>query len=175
MGTIRRTSPHQGEIAALTAAVNAIGYQQNHAAQSAAGAIGNGTTNGRLRTTGTATYTVAGVFKTKASTDDLWNLSAQTSLSTGQYKAFHLYLDGSGTATIGAGTVAASEAAALRALPTIPATKSVIGIFVAGPSTNFANALAAQGTIYDGLPSAALPEPGASPDEDAFPITLINA
>lgn len=115
--------------------------------------IGNGTTTGRLRTNSPVSFAIAGALYNKASTDDLWNLSAETSLSTGQYKAYWLYLDSSGVATIAAGTVAASAAAAIAALPAVTSTKSVVGVYVAGPSTNFANALAAQGTIYNGHPA----------------------
>lgn len=116
--------------------------------------IGDGGTNGRLRTNATITYAIGGRLYTKASTDDLWNLSGQTTLTGSQYQAFWLYLDSSGTASIGAGSTAATAAAALLALPTRSTTKSVIGVFVAGTSTNFANALAAQGTIYNGVPDA---------------------
>lgn len=120
--------------------------------------IGNGGTAGRLRTTATASYVVAGSHYSKSSTDDLWNLSAETNTTSGQYRAYYLYLDASGTATIGAGSNAASAAAAIAALPDVTATKSVIGTYVAGPSTDFdaAGGLAAQGTIYNGYPSAAL-------------------
>ena len=41
-------------------------------------------------------------------------------------------------------------ALALAALPAEPSDKCIAGVYVAGPSTNFANALAAQGTIYNG-------------------------
>jgi hypothetical protein len=88
----------------------------------------------------------------KASTDDLWNLSAITDTTGAQYRAVALCLDASGTATIETGAVATSAALALQALPVIPTTKSVVGVFVAGPSTNWdaGGGLAAQGTIYNG-------------------------
>lgn len=129
----------------------------DHAAKNS-GAISNGGTAGRLRTTATAAFTVAGSLYSKASTDDLWNLSAETDTIADQYRAYYLYLDASGTATIGAGSNAASLAAAVAALPDVPATKSVIGTYVAGPETDFddAGGLAAQGTIYNGYPAAAV-------------------
>lgn len=117
-----------------------------------AGAIGNGGTAGRLRTTATTLFRIAGRVYSKASTDDLWNLTAVTNLGAGQYQAHWLYLDSSGTATIGSGTVATSAAAALAALPALDGTKAVAGVYVAGPSTDYDAALAAQGTIYDGIP-----------------------
>ncbi len=116
--------------------------------------VGNGGTNGRLRTNAPAAYRIAGALYNKASTDDLWNLSGETTLGGAEYKAYWLYLDSGGTASIAGGTVAASAAAAIAALPAVTSTKSVIGVYVAGPSTNFANALAAQGTIYNGWPGA---------------------
>jgi hypothetical protein len=129
----------------------------DHAATNS-GAIGNGSTAGRLRTTATVNYRVAGSLYSKSSTDDLWNLSAETNTTGAQYRAYYLYLDASGTATIGAGSNAASAAAAIAALPDVAATKAVIGVYVAGLSTDFdgAGGLAAQGTVYNGYASAAV-------------------
>lgn len=129
----------------------------DHAALNS-GAIGNGGTAGRLRTTATVNYRVAGSLYSKASTDDLWNLSAETNTTGAQYRAYYLYLDASGTATIEAGSNAATAAAAIAALPDVAATKAVIGVYVAGLSTDFdaAGGLAAQGTTYNGYASAAV-------------------
>jgi hypothetical protein len=129
----------------------------DHAATNS-GSIGNGSTAGRLRTNATVNYRVAGTLYSKSSTDDLWNLSAETNTSGAQYRAYYLYLDASGTATIGAGSNAASAAAAIAALPDVAATKAVIGVYVAGLSTDFdgAGGLAAQGTVYNGYASAAV-------------------
>jgi hypothetical protein len=115
-------------------------------------AIGNGTTAGRLRTTASVDFRISNKQYTKASTDDLWNLSAETATSAGVYRAYWLYLDASGAASVAAGSNASTAALALKTLPDITETKSVIGVYVAGPSTNFANALAAQGTIHNGIP-----------------------
>ena len=121
------------------------------------GAIGNGGTAGYLRTTASVNYKIGQFQYTKASTDDLWNLSAQTDTTAGQYRAYWLYLDSSGTASIGAGSNASTAALALAALPVVTSTKSVIGVYVAGPSTDFndAGGLAAQGTIHNGFPEGA--------------------
>lgn len=148
----------RAELDQIIQGVNALNLQINHGPVQS-GAIGNGGTAGRLRTTAAITFRLAGLALAKASTDNLWNLSAQTDTIAAQRRAFWLYLDASGTATIAAGTNAGNtDALALAALPAIDLTKSVIGVFVAGPLTNFddAGGLAAQGTIYDGIPSAAL-------------------
>jgi len=119
------------------------------------GQIADGTTDGKLKTVAAVDFAIAGALYTKAATDDLWDLSAETDTTGAQYRAYWLYLDSSGTASIAAGTNAASAAAALAALPAITATKSVIGVYVAGLSTDFNGAagLAAQGTIYNGMPA----------------------
>lgn len=118
--------------------------------------VEDGTTDGYLATDGPTAYKINGQLYNKAGTDDLWNLSAQTDTTGAQYRAFWLYLDSSGTATIAAGTNAASSAAAIAALPALAADKSAIGVYVAGPSTDFNGAagLAAQGTIIYGVPAA---------------------
>lgn len=120
-------------------------------------AIGNGGTAGRLRTNATTAYNIGRVAYSKASTDDLWNLSAETNTTSVQYRAYWLYLDNSGTASIDAGSNATSAANALKALPALTETKSIIGVYVAGPSTDFdaVGGLAAQGTVYNGIPAGA--------------------
>lgn len=116
--------------------------------------ITNATTAGKLQATSNAlVYRIGGVGYLKAATDNLWDFTAQTATTSGQYRAFYLYLDSSGAASIGAGTNAATADLAIAALPSVPTTKSVIGTYVAGPSTTFTNALAAQGTIYNGWPT----------------------
>lgn len=172
MTTVRHQIPHPAETNDIATAINALSASINYAARTYP-QIGDGGTNGRLRTNAAASFAVAGALYTKASTDDLWNLSAQTSTTSGQYRAIVLYLDASGTATIGAGSNATSAAAALLAIPSTPTTKSVIGIYVAGPSTNFSNALAAQGTIYNGLPIAA--QVAVNGSEAALPLTYVAA
>lgn len=121
------------------------------------GAIGNGTTAGRLRTTASMTYRIAGREATKASTDDLWNLSAETNTPAATYRAYWLYLNAAGAASFVAGSNAASAAAALAALPPNDETLGIAGVYVAGPATDFdgAGGLAAQGTIHNGIPAGA--------------------
>jgi len=119
--------------------------------------IGNGTTAGNLRTTASVDFRVAGASATKASTDDLWNLSGETDTDASSYRAYWLYLDSAGAASVAAGADVGSATAALAALPDLTETKAVIGVFVADPSCDFdaAGGLAAQGTIYDGIPAGA--------------------
>jgi hypothetical protein len=142
--------------------LNVIVQHLNHLANCIYGlpAIGNGTTAGRLRTTAATAFKCDGKQKSKASTDNLWNLSAETDTIAAEYRAYWLYVDASGTASIAAGSNAASEAAALAALPARSLTKAVFGVFIAGPETDFddAGGLAAQGTIYDDVPAGATGE-----------------
>ena len=143
------------QLAAVIVDLAASHYRTEHGAVTHAN-IGNGGTAGRLRTNSAITYRIGGTLYAKASTDDLWNLSAQTDTTGAQYRAFWLYLDSSGTATIAAGENAASAALAIAALPAVTSTKAVVGCFVAGLSTDFdaVGGLAAQGTIYNGYPTA---------------------
>lgn len=114
--------------------------------------IANGTTNGKFKTLADVSHSIGSAVYKKAATDDLWTLSAIATMSAGQYRAVTLYLDSAGTASIDSGTVATTAALALAACPVVPPTKSIVGVFVAGPSTNFGNALTSQGTLYHGIP-----------------------
>jgi hypothetical protein len=116
-------------------------------------AIANGGTAGRFAAGASFAYRIGGQLYSKANTDNFWNLSGQTATTGSQYRAIYLYIDASGNASIGAGTNATTAALAIAALPAVPTDKSVIGCFVAGPSTNFANALSGQGTLYNGWPT----------------------
>jgi hypothetical protein len=142
--------------------LNLLWQHLNHLANCVYGlpAIGNGTTAGRLRTTAATPFKVDGKQKSKASTDDLWNLSAETDTIAAEYRAYWLYVDASGTASFAAGSNATSAAAALAALPARSLSKAVFGVFVAGPETDFddAGGLSAQGTIHDDVPAGATGE-----------------
>ena len=142
------------ELATLVDLYNASTLVSHFSTQEDAG-IADGLTDGKLKTVAAVDFTVAGFRYNKAATDDLWDLSAETDTIAAQYRAYWLYLDAAGVASIAAGANAASEAAALLALPNITETKSVIGTYVAGPSTDFNGAahLTAQGTITDGIPA----------------------
>jgi len=122
--------------------------------------IANGTTAGKLKTTSTVSFRVDGRVYTKAATDDLWDLSALTDTIADQYRAYWLYVDATGTPTIEAGSNAASGALALAGLPVPSTSKSVFGVFLAGPSTDFnaGGGLTGQSgaVVYHGIP------PGAS-------------
>jgi hypothetical protein len=149
---VRKTA-RRSELDVYAAQINALKLSLCHATRTN-GAIADGTTDGRLQLITAVSFAVDGALKSKAATDDLWNLAAQTDTADDEYLAYWLYLDASGTATIAAGTAAATEALAIAALPEVTLTKSVIGVYVAGPETDFNGAagLAAQGTIYDGIP-----------------------
>ena len=117
--------------------------------------VANGGTAGNLKTTNAADFRINGAIFTKAATDDLWDLSAETDTAADKFRAYWLYLDSSGVATFAASTDEDTEAAAIAALPSITDTKSVIGVYAAGLATDFdaGGGLAAQGTIFDGWPS----------------------
>lgn len=130
--------------------------QEQYSAKTDPG-LGDATTAGNLRNTATTEFTIGQFYYSKASTDDLWDLSGETDTTAAQYRAYWLLLDASGVASIDAGANATSAAEALRALPDLDGTKSAIGVFVADPACDFddAGGLAAQGTIYDGIPDGA--------------------
>lgn len=117
--------------------------------------ISNATTNGKLKLGADVDVRIGGAIYRKPATDNLWDLSGQTATGGGQYRAYWLYLNTSLAPSIAAGTNAANLEAALDALPAQDSSKAVVGVYVAGPNTNFGNALAAQGTIYDGWGSTA--------------------
>lgn len=169
MAIVRKTGK-RSELDAMWALLNFAMYGLYAALSS--GAIGNGGTAGRLRITASTDFAIGGLKYTKASTDDLWNLSAQTDTIAGQYRAFWLYLDVAGTASIAAGANATSADDALKALPDLDKTKSVIGVYVAGPSTDFdaAGGLAAQGTIHNRVPVGV---PGVPAGTVIEPATLV--
>lgn len=121
------------------------------------GGIANGTTAGTLKTVNTVGFRIKGAAYSKAATDDLWDLSGETDTAAGEYRAYWLLLSSAGAASFAASGEQASAALALADLPALDGTKSVAGVFVAGPETDFndAGGLSAQGTIYDGIPAGA--------------------
>jgi hypothetical protein len=118
--------------------------------------VGNGTTAGRLRTNAAISYQINGALYTKASTDDFWNLSAKTATLAAQYRAHALCILANGNAAIVDGPVAASPDDALAGITwdDVEESRVVVGIYVAGPETDYAAALASQGTIYNGWPDS---------------------
>lgn len=126
--------------------------------------IANGTTAGKLKTTSTVSHKVDGRAYTKAATDDLWDLSAETDTTGVQYRAYWLYVNASGTASIEAGSNATTGALALAALPVPSTSKSVFGVFLAGPSTDFnaGGGLTGQAgaIVYHGIPPESSYVPG---------------
>ena len=125
------------------------------------GQITDGTTAGKLKTVADVSTRVWGKLYFKAATDDLWDLSAKIDTIAAKYRAYWLYLDSAGNASVetddeSGATDSDSEVAAIVALPAWDTTKCVVGAYVAGPSTDFNNVagLAAQGTIVNGWPSS---------------------
>lgn len=137
-------------------------------------AIANGTTAGKLKTVGDVDYSIGTGLYAKSGTDDLWDLSGETDTAADEYRAYWLLLNSSGTASFAASGEQASAADALADLPALDGTKSVIGVFVAGLSCDFddAGGLAAQGTIYDGIPEGAAlgSDPGVGTYTAALPL-----
>ena len=120
--------------------------------------IGNGTTAGNLRTTAAVVPKVNGVPNaTLASTDDLWDLSAEVDTGAAEFRAYWLYVNAANAGSFVAGTAGTTEAEALQALPALDASKSIVGAFVAGVGTDFnlPLGLAGQGTIFDRVPDGA--------------------
>ncbi len=150
-------------VAALITLANGLAYDRQSTDDD--GAIANGTTDGKLKTVNAVDFQIDGVKFTKAGTDDLWDLTGEVDTIAAEFRAYWLYLDSSGVATIVAGTTKTTEALAKAALPALDLTKSVIGVYTAGPTTDFDGAagLAAQGTIDDGVP-VGVPGKASQPD-----------
>ncbi len=155
---IRRTaaSPARAELDLAHRLLVSLALLLNYSTLDDAG-IGDGTTDGKLKTTATAGYRIGTGVYSKSATDDLWDLTGETDTEAGEYRAYWLLLDSSGTASLSASGEYATEADALASLPDLDGTKAVIGVYVADPECDFDGAagLAAQGTIYDGIPEGA--------------------
>lgn len=155
--TIRRT----GGIDMWDAIIGMLQAQANACLTQAA--IANGTTAGKLKTvTDPVHFRIDGALYKVDATDDAWTLSAIATLAANTYRAVTLYVDAAGVFTIDAGTIvtntvsaAAGRLAALALCPAIPATKSIVGVFVGAPATNFALALTGQTNValYHGIPA----------------------
>lgn len=130
----------------------------------------DGTTAGKIKTRADLEYVIKGKLYRKAATDDLWDLSAETDTIAAKYRAYWLYLDASGVASIvqHTGADVASAALAIAALPAIVATKCPVGVYVAGPETDFngVTGLDSYGDYHEGLP--------ATYTATATAITVVN-
>lgn len=118
-----------------------------------------GTTAGKIKTVADIDFRIGGRLYSKAATDDLWNLSGETTLGTGLHKAAVLYLDASGAATYALTAAATSAPLALRAVGDLTlggyvSTKSVIGVYVSTAAQNWGSG-GLGGTYYNGIPEAA--------------------
>ena len=133
---------HNNLVADVLAIIN---RQQNTLLARGGASFADGTTAGKIKTvTGTIDFCVNGEVYSKAATDDFWDLSAETDTAASKYRAYWLYINASlaasfGTiATPGAGdsATAAAAVAALLAAGEPAADKAVVGVFIAGPSTD---------------------------------------
>ena len=153
--TIRRTG-NRAELDLMAVVLASLALRTNYGPATLPG-LDDGTTDGKIKTTASADFNIGVGTYTKAGTDDLWDLSAETDTAAGTFRAYWLLLNSSGTASIAAGTDQASAADALAALPALDGTKAVLGVYVAGAATDFNGAagLVAQGDLYDGIPEGA--------------------
>jgi len=116
-------------------------------------AVADGTTDGKVQNANSVDYKVGGGLFTKAGTDDLWDLTGETDTAGGQYRAYSLELDDSGTATFQASGNEASAGDALAGLPN--PSESRIAVFIADPACDFDGAaLSGQGNYYNGWPDS---------------------
>lgn len=144
---------HQDEINAYA---NLVNGELNRTANAALGwaNIANGATPGKLKTTVAVDFAVGGEAFNLVASDDHWDLSAETDTVALKYRAYSLQLDDTGTAGFVSGSDLDSETLAYKSLAAPAAGRSRIGVYIAGPSTDFSLALAAQGTILNGWPLA---------------------
>ncbi len=124
----------------LTSDLAELVYRANMGALNAP-AIQAATQNGRLKLNAPLPYRWQGQVLNKNTTDDLWDVSGLGALNGTQYRAAFLYLDGTGTASVAAGSIQANENAATGALPAVDTAKALIATIVGQPNCNFANAL----------------------------------
>lgn len=123
LNTVTQTAstPARDEVRQL---INAIALLTANRCLSAGGAA-IGTTTTKVKSANTITYTVDGVFKSKAGTDDLWTLSGGV-VPVSSYQKYLLCLDGSGTASVVQGVPASTAAGVV--LPAPPQGKTIVGI-----------------------------------------------
>lgn len=158
MAAMIRTTWHQLELVRAIKTLNWAAWAFLFGSVGSA-KLAAGTTAGKIKTVADIDFRIGGRLYTKAATDDLWNLSGETTLGSGVYKAAILYLDASGTATYTLTAAATSAALALRAVGDLTlggyvSTKSVIGVYVSTAAQNWASG-GLGGTYYNGIPEAA--------------------
>ncbi|HEU4395952.1 MAG TPA: hypothetical protein VFS92_10330 [Planctomycetota bacterium] len=86
-------------------------------------------------------FKVNGECYEKAAADPVWDLSGQTDTPALEYAAFWLYLNAAGTGSIERASANAASAVLAKAVLLADgepeADKAVVGVFVAGPETDF--------------------------------------
>ena len=152
---IVRKTGGRTELDTYAKALRGLLYRLLHSIDLSA-AVGDGTTNGQLRTTVAVVPSVDGIANASlASTDDFWDLSAEVDTAAAKFRAYWLYVSAANAASFAAGSDMDSEADALQALPALDTAQAILGVYVAGPVTDFTAALAAQGTISQRVPDGA--------------------
>lgn len=154
MSHVLRRTMGRGEFNAIIQILNGSFLRTSNAAKASA-AIANGSTAGNLATVVAVDYAIAGLVPAAqlAIIDDHWDLTAETDTGAAEFRAYWLFQDG----TFQAGPNSDTEANAMNALGAPDTAKSIIGVYVAGVSTDWddAGGLAAQGTIFNGVPDGA--------------------
>jgi hypothetical protein len=165
---VRLTGRGASDVSLLVKLYNRLALLTLNAALSTATPTA-GTTTSRARTTAASTYTIDGIFKAKASTDNLFDLTPLAASVVGnaakaQHNIYLLVLDAAGAATVVAGTPADTLAAVT--LPAVPDGKCIIGyvnvsvaagsVFTPG-TTALATAGAYTVSFGDGFPVQYLP------------------
>jgi len=130
------------------------------------GGVAVGGTTQNVQLVNTINYTINGEFKSKGATDDLWTLEG-SAVTTPNYNKYVLMLDGSGTATVNAGTQA--SAAASVTLPALESSYCVVGVVtVRAVTANFTPGTTSLGsadidvTYFDGFDPLYIPAGPAS-------------
>ena len=117
------------------------------------GALADGTAPGKIKTAAACDFKVFGQTGFNlAGSDDFWDLSGYGADSGADYSAFALDVTSAGVAEIQVGNPnQPSERQAVDQLGAPASGSARFGFYVAGPNTNFANALGAQGAYYNGF------------------------
>lgn len=148
-------------------------FAMNRALSSAAAAIG--TTTQKVKTAATLTYTINGIFFSKAATDDFWTL-AGTTVAASMFQKYLLLIDSAGAASIQEGVQANTAAkVGLSNVSNYSAVGALLSILNAGkvvavtlqiatdsthtfvPGTTALNAAGITATYNNGLDQAFVP------------------
>jgi hypothetical protein len=159
LSTVTQTAstPARDEVRTL---VNAMALLAANRCLSAGGAT-IGTTTTKAKSANTIVFTIDGVFKSKAATDDLWTLSGGV-VPISSFQKYLLCLDASGTASVIQGVPAATAAAVV--LPAPPQDRAIVGVLTVAtdgvttftPGTTALSASGITDTYVDGFDGSLL-------------------